>query len=160
MRSRKPYVKREFALRIVILAVLIFQVQLAYPCSQAIGYFHQITRLRGTVVGTNRGWPRWVRERVTGGGVNLRLYEYRWPVRDPSEMPLVKTVTADNSGQFDFGILQDGHYTLFVDWPSQYANRFDVEIKKLPRPTSSVKIDVSPIYPDCSGGHEFIAFSD
>jgi hypothetical protein len=108
----------------------------------------------------NRGWPRWLRQRVTRGDVNLRLYEYRWPLRDRSERPLVKTARADKDGRFDFGVLQEGHYTFVVDWPSEYAESFDVEIKKLPRSTSSVKIDVSPVYPDCTGGHEFVAFSD
>jgi hypothetical protein len=35
-----------------------------------------------------------------------------------------------------------------------------VEIKKLPKPTSPVKIDVSPVSPDCTGGHEFMAFTN
>ena len=90
--------------------------------------------------------------------MNLRLYEYRWPLYDRSEMPLVKTVKTDRSGRFDFGDLQEGHYTLVIDWPSEYAEWFDVEIKKLPKSTASVKIDVSPVYPDCTGGHEFISF--
>ena len=106
----------------------------------------------------NRGWPRWLRQRVRRDNVNLRLYEYRWPLRDRSEMPLVKTVKTDNGGRFDFGELPEGHYTLVIDWPSEYAEWFDVEIKKLPKPTTSVKIDVSPVYPDCTGGHEFISF--
>jgi hypothetical protein len=75
-------------------------------------------------------------------------------------MPLVKTVRTDTNGEFDFGVLQEGHYTLVIDWPSEYADWFDVEIKNLPRRTSSVKIDVSPVYPDCTGGHEFITFTN
>jgi hypothetical protein len=149
--------KDRFAFRVIVLAVVVFQVQMAYPCSWAIGYFNQVTCLRGTVVGLNRGWPRWLRQRVTRDNVNMRLYRYRWPLR-PSEMPAVKKVKTDDSGRFDFGELQEGHYTLVIDWPSEYAEWFDVEIKKLPRQTSSVKIDVSPVYPDCTGGHEFIAF--
>jgi hypothetical protein len=149
-----------FVLRAIILAALVFHLQLAYPCSWAIGYFHQITRLRRTVVGMHRGWPRWLRQRVARGDVNLRLYEYRWPLHDRSEMKLVKTARTDDSGRFDFGVLQEGHYTLVIDWPSEDANWFDVEIKELPRPTSLVKIDVSPVYPDCTGGREFTAFSE
>lgn len=150
--------RNRLALRVVILAGLVFQVQLSYPCSWAIGYFHQVTCLRGTVVGMSRGWPRWLRQRVARDDVNLRLYEYRWPLHDRSEMPLVKAVKTDGSGRFDFGDLQEGHYTLVIDWPSESAGWFDVEIKKLPRLTTSVKIDVSPVYPDCTGGHEFISF--
>jgi hypothetical protein len=146
--------------RVIIVAALVFQVPLARPCSFVVGYFHQVTCLRGTVVGMGRGWPRWLRQRVARGSVNLRLYEYRSPVHNRSEMPLVETVRTDKDGRFDFGILQEGHYTLVIDWPSEYSESFDVEIKELPRPTSSVKIDVSPVYPDCTGGHEFIAFSD
>jgi hypothetical protein len=106
----------------------------------------------------NRGWPRWLRQRVSRGNVTLRLYEYRWPLHDRSQMPVIKMVETDDSGRFDFGELPDGHYTLVIDWPSEYAEWFDVEIKKLPRPTTSVKIDASPVYPDCTGGHEFISF--
>ena len=57
-----------------------------------------------------------------------------------AEMPLVKTVRTDTNGEFDFGVLQEGHYTLVIDWPSEYADWFDVEIKNLPRRTSSVKM--------------------
>ena len=160
MQPKKPAIMGRLVLRAIVLAALLFQVQLTFPCSWAIGYFHQVTRLRGTVVGMNRAWPRWLRQRVARGNVNLRLYEYRWPLHDRSEMPLVKAVRADEIGVFDFGVLQEGHYTLVIDWPSEFANQFDVEITKRPRPTSSVKIDVSPVYPDCTGGHEFIAFSE
>ena len=146
--------KNRFALRVLILMALVFQVQLAYPCSWAIGYFHQVTCLRGTVVGMSRGRPRWFRQRVARGNVNLRLYDYRWPVRCRS----FKSVKTDGSGRFGLGDLPKGHYSLVVDWPSEHAEGFDVEITKLPRPTTSVKIDVSPVYPDCTGGHEFISF--
>ena len=45
-----------------------------------------------------------------------------------------------------------GHYTLRIDGGSL----FDVEVKDLPRVTASLTIDVSPVSPDCTGGHEFI----
>jgi hypothetical protein len=66
-------------------------------------------------------------------------------------------VKTDDHGWFEFGELPIGHYTLFIDWPSEYAESFDVEITHLPKPTASVKIDVSPVHPDCIGGHEFIS---
>jgi hypothetical protein len=122
-----------FAIQAMMLVALVFQMQLADLCKFAIGYFYQVTSLRGTVLGMNRGWPRWLRQRVARGNVNLRLYEYRWPLHDRSEMPFVKTVRTDTGGQFDFGVLQQGHYTLVID---------------------------CPVYPDCTGGHEFIAFSE
>jgi len=63
----------------------------------------------------------------------------------------VKTVETNSDGRFDFGPLKTGHYTLVIE-----GDQFDVEIKDLPRLTESVTIDVSPIFPDCTGGHEFI----
>jgi hypothetical protein len=75
-------------------------------------------------------------------------------------MPLVKAVKTDDNGEFDFGPLQPGHYTLVVDekkWGS--SDWYDVEVKDLPRSTQSVTIDVSPVSPDCTGGHEFIVKS-
>src|SRR5512133_2981332 len=66
---------------ILSLAVLL-AVETAQPCSWAVGYFHQVTSLRGTLVGMSRGWPRWIRQYVTREGVTLRLYEYRWPLHD------------------------------------------------------------------------------
>jgi len=150
---------KRFAVRAIIAAALVLQVQLSFACSWAIGYFNQVTNLRGTVVGMNRGWPRWVRQHVKRENVKLRLYEYRWPLHSPREMPFVKTETTDGDGRFDFGELKEGHYTLIVDWPSEDANWFDVEITKPIKPTSAVKIDVSPVYPDCTGGHEFIVMN-
>jgi hypothetical protein len=150
--------KNRFFVRAVVLAVLVSLGYPAYPCEWAIGYFHQVTCVRGTVVGMNRGWPRWLRQRIVRGDVKLRLYEYRSPLRDRREMPFVKAVKTDEHGRFDFGELPRGHYTLVIDWPSEYAEWFDVEITNLPTPTTSVRIDVSPVYPDCTGGHEFISF--
>jgi hypothetical protein len=65
--------------------------------------------------------------------------------------PLVKTVETDGKGMFDFGPLRTGHYTLTID----DEDFFDVEIKELPQVTESVTIDVSPVIPDCTEGHEF-----
>lgn len=72
-------------------------------------------------------------------------------------MPLVKAMETDADGKFDFGSLDEGHYTLIVDdevWGS--SEWFDVEIKNLPQRTASVTIDISPVTPDCKGGHEFV----
>lgn len=145
---------------LILAAVFLLLEYPAHSCEWAVGHFHQITCLRGSIVGTNRGWPRWVRQRVVRDNVNARLYEYRWPLHDRREMPLVKAIKTDKRGGFDFGELPKGHYTLVIDWPTEYAEWFDVEIITLPKPTTSVKIDVSPVYPDCTGGHEFMVFSN
>ena len=76
-------------------------------------------------------------------------------------MPLVKKSTTDDDGEFDFGSLEQGHYTLVIDdahWGG--SAWFDVEIKTMPRQTESVTIDISPNFPDCTGGHEFIVKSN
>jgi hypothetical protein len=107
----------------------------------------------------HKSYPRWLRHSVARENVRLRLHQYRWPIRTDSQRPLVKTVTTHEDGTFDFGVVPEGHYTLLVDWPVESGESFDVEIRKLPAETSSVKIDVSPVDPDCSGGHEFIVYS-
>jgi len=105
-----------------------------------------------------RSYPRWLRHRTLRGNVNLRLYEYWWPRSIRESQPTAVT-RADKNGRFDFGVLREGHYTLVIDWPTEYANFFDVEVKRLPAETSSVTIDVSPVDPGCNGGHEFISYS-
>ena len=73
---------------------------------------------------------------------------------------MVKNVVTDQDGRFDFGPLNDGHYTLVIDWPSKSAHSFDVELKRnLAKQTSDIKIDVTWFYPDCTGGHEFVVSS-
>jgi hypothetical protein len=144
-----------------LLIALVLSVHLGFGCSWAVGYFHQVTCLRGSIVGVaSHGWPRWIRQRVTRGNVQIHLYEYRWPIHDWNDLRVVKTVTTDHDGNFDFGILNNGHYTLVIDWPSPRSNLFDVEITALPQATRAVRIDVSPVYPDCTGGHEFIVYSE
>jgi hypothetical protein len=83
----------------------------------------------------------------------LTWYEYRWPIRAQNDMPLVKGTETDSKGNFEFGVLKDGHYTLVVDDEALgNSDWFDVEIKSLPRETVSVTIDISPNFPDCKGG--------
>ena len=72
-------------------------------------------------------------------------------------MPMVKTTKTDVNGHFDFGEVAPGHYTLIVDdgdWGS--SDWFDVEVKQQGKETVAVTIDVSPQFPNCKGGHEFI----
>jgi hypothetical protein len=152
--------------RVLVAGAVICHAQHAIACSFATGYFHQVTRLRGSVVGTDNYWPalgyhsypRWLRHRVVKGNVSLHLYEYRFPLSIHQGQP-VATVSADKEGRFDFGTLPEGHYTLMIGWPVGYSDLFDVEITSLPVETVSVLIDVSPVNPDCTGGHEFIVYS-
>lgn len=152
--------------RLIALAVL-FIAEQAHSCSWATGYFHQVTRLRGAVVGMGNYWPllgykaypSWLRHRVRRDDAILRLYEYSWPT-DLRQRSALATVRAGKHGAFDFGTLREGHYTLVIDWAAKYSDQFDVEIKRLPAETSSVLIDVSPVDPDCTGGHEFISYSN
>jgi hypothetical protein len=88
---------------------------------------------------------------------SLTLYEYRWPINARNDLSFIKHAKADANGHFDFGLLQPGHYTLVVDdegWGR--SDWYDVEVKDMPRTTESVTIDVSPHFPDCMGGHEFL----
>ncbi len=149
---------------LVLTAILLLAVLQAYPCSWARGYFYQVTALRGKVVGAKIGpmqYIRWLRQSFTRRSVTLSLYRYRWPITRREDMPLVKTTSTDSAGSFDFGPLQSGHYTMILDdgeWG--HSDWFDVEVKDLPHKTKSITIDISPTFPDCKGGHEFIASSD
>ena len=138
-------------------------VPAAYPCSWAIGYFYQVTRLQGKVVGVKDGdfrhRIRSLRQQVTVDHAKLKLYAYPYPRQDGLQDHLVKQVEADNLGHFDFGALSPGNYTLTIVSPWG-EDRFDVEVVNLKKPTASVTIDVSPNYPDCTGGHEFLSVSE
>ena len=71
-------------------------------------------------------------------------------------MLLVKTTKTDINGYFDFGEIKPGHYTLIVDDNKLGGVWFDLEVKHQAKQTNSVTIDVSPVFPDCTGGQEFI----
>jgi hypothetical protein len=143
-----------------ILVSLIALTQASYPCSWSIGYFHQVTGLRGTVVGVDQGdlrrRSRVLRQRVLRGDATLTLYEY--PGHDPKNRRLIKQVKTGIDGEFDFGMVPDGHYTLVIDTPGP-SDSFDVQVVQLPKRTGSVTVDISPVFPDCSGGHEFNSVS-
>jgi hypothetical protein len=136
----------------LVLALLLFlAASQADACTWAYGFFYQVTALKGRVVGvTYHGVPRWLRQSFAKKHTKLMLYEYRGQWGGTTTRP-VKSVETDGNGMFDFGPLGAGHYTLSID----DADWFDVEIKELPQVTQSVTIDVSPVLPDCSGGHEF-----
>ena len=148
----------------LLLAAQVVITPSAHACSQAPGHFHQVTLLRGTVVGVNSGDFRhmfpWLRHHAPRGNVALTLYEYRWPFNSRSELRAVKTIRSNEHGFFDFGALQEGHYTLAVETPWGYGDWYDVQVTKAAKRTAAVMIDVSPVYPDCSGGHQFLVTTD
>jgi len=139
------------------LLIVAFQ---AYPCSWAEGYFHRVSRLRGNIVGADIGplqYVHWLRQSFARRNARITLYEYHRPIKQRDDMPLVITTKTDVNGYFDFGEVGSGHYTLVVDdddWQS--SDWFDVEVNQEAKETVAVLIDVSPHFPDCKGGHEFI----
>ncbi len=144
---------------LIVIAVLLLALP-ARPCEWVTGFFYQVTALHGKVVGGHFGLInfRWLRQSIAREGAVLKLYQYRRPIHSREDMPFVKSIRAGSDGEFDFGSLPKGHYTLIVEIPEWNGAQewFDVEIVERPRPTGSVLIDVSPVHPDCTGGHEFI----
>lgn len=129
-----------------------------HACSLAPGYFHQVTAIRGRVVGRNLG-PlgfRWLRQSFSVHDATLTLYEYRTARFE--NLKVVASVRTDGHGSFDFGSVPKGHYFLniIVKDSDRLGGLFDVEVTDGVRATKSLTIDVSPIHPDCTGGHEFI----
>jgi hypothetical protein len=144
---------------LTIAALVLITVAQGHTCEWARGYFYQVTALRGRVVGANMGplqYVRWLRQSFARKHAKLTLYEYRWPVSGRSALSLVKSIETNANGGFDFGLIKTGHYTLIVDDEKLRSDWFDVELKDLSPATESVTIDVSPHFPDCKGGHEFI----
>jgi hypothetical protein len=143
----------------VIVFILTLGFSRILACSWAVGYFYQVTSLRGTVVGSK--FPalhssRWFRQSVVRPQAKLILYDYCWPC-DVRSLAPVKSVFTDNDGKFDFGILKPSHYYLRIDDErGSLSDWFEVEVKGPPNPKESVTIDISPVSPDCTGGHEFI----
>jgi hypothetical protein len=90
------------------------------------------------------------------GEGTLTLYEYRSAGFD--ELKKVAVVTTDQHGDFDFGSIPKGHYFLniVVKDSDRLGGLFEVEVTDAVKATQNVVIDISPINPDCKGGHEFI----
>jgi hypothetical protein len=126
-------------------------------CSWAVGYFHQVTAIRGRIVGSSWLPFRWFRQSVGIGEATVTLYEYRWPAKI-NELKKTAAIKTDSSGNFDFGSIPQGHYYLEISiaGSDRMGGLFDVEVTNAVKPTKSVTIDISPVYPDCTGGHEFI----
>jgi hypothetical protein len=131
---------------------------LSQACSLAPGYFHQVTLIRGRIVGKSLG-PfgfRWLRQAFSVSDATLTLYEYRSARIE--ELRTVASVKTDGHGNFDFGLIPKGHYFLniIVKDSDRLGGLFDVEVTDAVKATKSITIDVSPIHPDCTGGQEFI----
>jgi len=150
-RMNTRLLSRRMKIALTIASLVLLSVSQTSACTLAIGYFYQVTALKGRVVGTHNLTyaPRWFRQSFVRKHAKLSLYEYG---QGANETSIVNAVETDGHGNFDFGPLKIGHYALRID--DNYE--FDVEVKELPRITASVTIDVSPIHPDCKGGHEFI----
>jgi hypothetical protein len=145
---------RNVALRMTVPALLLCLAVHAAACSQAVGYFHQVTRLKGKVVGKSLGPVqfRWLRRMYDVSGAELELYDYQgWSWKKDSK-PLARTVS-NSSGEFEFAALKEGHYTLGIKGNALEA-WFDIEITNKVPVTNQITIDISPIAPDCTGGHE------
>jgi hypothetical protein len=115
--------------------------------------------MKGRVVGSQNfileNIP-WLRQSLGRNHAQLTLYEYS-QTKSVDTLPPFKTITADSHGNFDFGPIPPAHYTLTIHEPTwNKSDSFQVEIKSLPIPTTSVLIDISPIHPDCTGGHQII----
>ena len=125
----------------------------ASACSLARGYFYQVTAIRGRMVSYT-----WRLRRLWGSvGVpdaKLRLYEYRFPAKI-EDLKQIATVASDPDGNFDLGTIPKGHYSLRVD-SAEGDDWFDVEVIDSARKTDRITIDISPVAPDCTGGHKFI----
>jgi len=141
--------------QIVVTAALLGA--LCHACSLAVGYFHQVTLIRGRVVGSSWMPFRWARQSVSVSGATLTLYEYRFPAQ-LEERKKIAVVKTDKRGAFDFGSIPKGHYSLLIEvnGSDRMGGSFDVEVTDTVTTTKSITIDASPIRPDCTGGHEFI----
>lgn len=158
--ARKDEMRRLIAIPAAAIVLMLAAVDSnLLGCTWAIDYFYQVTNLKGTVVGSN--FPvlhsfRWYRQSVVRPKSKLSLYDFCWP-RDVLSGAPVETVVADSHGKFDFGLLKAGHYSLKIeDEKGELSAVFQIEVKDAPNPKESEIIDISPNYPDCTGGHEFI----
>jgi hypothetical protein len=144
-------------MRLRLAIALLVVVQSAFSCEWAVGYFHQVSSLKGRIVGRERSFfnPQWLRHRTSRPGAALTLYRYEHPWNF-QESSVVARATADADGNFGFGALAAGHYTLRVS-SGALQDSFDIEIVNDKRAATSVLIDISPAYPDCTGGHELMA---
>lgn len=75
---------------------------------------------------------RWLRQHVTRENVDLILYEY---VRSAklTDLKVVSRAKTDKNGNFDFGDLRTGYYTLRIEDPVGNEDFYDVQVVPLKR---------------------------
>ena len=140
-----------------ILTALVMLSALCQACSLASGYFHQVTEIRGRVVGSSWVPFRWLRRSLSVSEATLTLYEFRSPAKI-GDLKIVAVTKPDSHGNFDFGSIPKGHYHLVIEVKDsdRMGGFFDVEVTDAVKSTRTITVDVSPIHPDCTGGNEFI----
>jgi len=145
---------------VVLLFAAVF-TNISYGCS-FIDVFHQVTASGNSITRASGGELRPFSVQVAAsvvcvGNATLTLYEYRTPAK-VSELNKIAVADTDAHGNFDLGKIEIGHYFLNIDAKGSTVLKdwFEVEVTDKVKPTESVLIDISPIHPDCKGGHEFI----
>ena len=136
------------------LIVLLIIASRADACSLALKVY-QVTSLKGVVVGKSLGPLQfhWLQRRFSVSGAQLEVFEDSGPTLS-HQKPLAQTVS-DKAGEFAFGPLKDGRYAFHVKG-SGMDDWFVVEIANKPPATKRIMVDISPIHPDCSGGHAIL----
>jgi hypothetical protein len=72
-----------------------------------------------------------------------------------SHPKLLAQTVSDKAGEFEFGTLKEGRYALHIKG-SGMDDWFAVEITNKALATKRIMVDISPIHPDCSGGHAIL----
>jgi hypothetical protein len=140
--------------RVAAVSLLLLLGEPTNACSLASGHFHQVTQLNGRVVGRSLGPVqfRWLRRMFSVSGAEMKLYFYTQPW--DRKQPAMARVTTNSAGEFEFANIGEGHYRLEIS-SDNLQDLFDVEVTSKVSPTQRMVIDISPIFPDCTGGHEF-----
>lgn len=146
---------RKFVLHAAPLFLLLVLGTETPACTWTRGYFHQVTRLNGRVVGRSLGsfQFQWLRRMYSVGNAELLIYNYNQPSTWHSKALAISVTRTNSVGEFEFKGVQEGHYLLVIDG-GRIHDAFDVEITSKAKPTKLILIDISPSHPDCTGGHE------
>jgi hypothetical protein len=146
--------------RIVVIGLAVALISTRLGAGSLLpGYFPQVTANRDRGGGGNPG-PlefRWLRPSFSVSGATLTLSECRSQVA-PQARKTVVVIQADPHGALDFGAVAGDHDSrvINVDRSDRMACWFEVEVTDSIAPGKDTVVSVSPIRPDCSGGHEFI----
>jgi len=143
-------------LRFTVLVFLLSSLPSAInACSLSRGYFHQVTQLKGRVLGKSLG-PlqfQWLRRMFSVADADVVLYNYNPPF-PWDKRPAVARTKTNSAGYFELKNIKDGHYVLEIS-NGKLFDSFDVEVTEKAKRTKFISIDVSPITPACTRGHEF-----